>query len=341
MPTDPIIWYATGGVIIGGVIALIPALYITNRVAPYAYPNARIRAMRAGLVRTQHLAELASRPYNDIIYHLEQNHYPGLSQHTGADRSFANLDAALRSHLVEALEKVKRVSPQQTQPYLKELLSKYDIQVIENVVRSLATQTNITSDILHQTPIFSKEFITKEEHTLNDLRNELKGTRYEELLTKHLEEIQQEEFAAFEQALDLQYFEKLLSKASSPEARGYTKRLIDQHNVSLLNKGQEPVIPGGRVPREELAGLDGQRLVERLREAGYDVTHTDKQLMERDLQVNLKNYAKALLSKEPLSEASIIGFVALKIINVRNTAILLKMKYHDMSPQRIAEVLAQ
>ena len=266
--TDPIIWYVTGGVIVGGLVALIPALYVTNRVAPYAYPNARVRAMRAGLVRTHELAELASRPYNDIIYHLEQNYYPGLSEHTGADRSFANLDAALRSHLVETLEKVKRVSPQESRPFLKELLSKYDIQVIENVVRSLAAKTNVTSDILHRTRIFTTQFVSQREHTLDDLRNELKGTRYEDIINAHREEIENEEFTAFEQALDLQYFRRLLSKASSQQARGYTKRLIDQHNVSLINKGEEPIIPGGRIRADELAGLSGKQLVERLQEDG-------------------------------------------------------------------------
>ena len=336
-----IYWYIIGGVLVAGIIALIPVFYVLTRVAPYAYPNARVRAMRAGLVRTQELVELASRPYNDIIYHLEQNHYPNLSSHAGPERSYANVDAALRSHLVEVLEKVTRISPQTTKPYLQALTKKYDIQVVEAVVRALAAKTNVTTDILHQTKIFTREFCTREKITLADLQNELKGTRLENIITTYKQEIQQGEFQSFEQALDLLYFEQLLAKANSESARGYTKRLIDNHNVALINKEQQPIIPGGRIPPEELTDLTKQQLLERLQQAGYDVSEQAPARMERELQVNLKNYAKALLSKEPLSEASIIGFVALKTINVRNTAILLKMKYHDMTEQEIQEVLAQ
>ena len=337
-----IYWYVIGGVVIAGVIALIPALYVTNRVAPYAYPNARVRAMKAKLIRTEELINLAQRPYNDIIYYLEQNHYPNLSSHTGPDLSFASLDAALRNHLVETLEKIKRISPQDTKPYLQALLDKYDIQVVENVTRSLATDTNITTDILHQTKIFSKEFINKQEHTLNDLRNELKGTQLEKIISEHQTAINNHEFKAFEQALDLLYFKGLRSKANSQAAKNYTKRLIDSHNVALINKQEEAIIPGGKISCEELNNVQTtNELVQRLQEAGYEVQETQKQLIERAMQENLKKYAKTLLDKDPLSQASIIGFTALKIINVRNTAILLKMKYHDLPAQEIAEVLAR
>ena len=333
-------WYVIGGVLLAGVIALIPVSYVLTRIAPYAYPNARVRAMRGGLVRTQELIDLADRPYNDIIYYLEQNHYPGLSSHTGPDLSYANLDAALRSHLIQTLEKVIRISPQNTKPYLQALTRKYDIQVVEGVVRALAANTNITADILHQTKVFTKEFVAKEKHTLEDLREELRGTQLEAVISEHKKSIEEQEFEAFEEALDLLYFKQLLSKASSQEARGYTKRLIDNHNVALINKGREAIIPGGRVSLEELAGTREEQLVEVLKSKGYAVTSAQPTVMERELQVSLKNYAKALLNKDPLSEASIIGFVALKTINVRNTAILLKMKYHDMTAQEIAEVVA-
>lgn len=334
-------YYVIGGVLIAGVIALIPVGYVLTRVAPYAYPNARVRAMRAQLIRTHDLIALADRPYNDIIYHLEQNHYPNLSSHAKANLAFANLDAALRSHLVATLEKVTRISPQQTKPYLKALMKKYDIQVIQNVVRSLAAKTNIKTDILHETKVFTKEFVARENPTLTDLQEELKNTPLEKIISDHKQAIVQGELKAFEQALDLYYFKQLLTAANSPEAKNYTKRLIDNHNVALLHKQETPLIPGGRIPAEELESLDEKQRIERLKSAGYTITSEKPQLVERDLQASLKKYAQALLNKDPLSEASIIGFVALKTINVRSTAILLKMKYHDMTPQEITEVLAR
>lgn len=333
-------YYVIGGVLIAGIIALIPVLYVTNNVAPFAYPNARVRAMRAGLVRTEELLNLSSRPYNDIIYYLEQNHYPNLSNYTGADRSFASLDAALRTHLIQELEKILRVSPQQTKPFLKALLKKYDIQVVETVVRSLAANTNIKTDILHTTKVFTEEFSSRKQHTLQDLQNELKGTRVHEIISKHKQEIENNEFEQFEQDLDTYYFSQLLAASTSSYARGYTKRLIDSHNIALINKNRQAIIPGGKIPLSELNDLTEKQLLERIKAAGYNVTSSDKTILEREIQASLKKYAKDLLTKESLSEASIVGFVALKIINVRNTAILLKMKYHNLEAQEIREVVA-
>jgi vacuolar-type H+-ATPase subunit C/Vma6 len=298
--------------------------------------------MRGKLARAEKLTNLSERSYNDIILQLEE-YYPNLSKKYAADLSFANLDSALREHLVTQLEKVHRISPQETKSYLKALLAKYDIQVIETVARSLATTGSVTSDVLHRTKLFSKEFITKETHSLDDLRNELKGTKYESLITKYYTDLEQNKLKAFEQELDLLFFKKLLSAANNPSSRGYTKRLIDSHNIALINQGEEALIPGGRILQQSLSkDLTVKQLVELARAHNYTVTDTeDAQILERDMQINIKKYAKQLMKQEPLSPASIIGFVALQAVSVRNTVILLKMKYHDMSSQRITEVLAQ
>lgn len=329
-------------VLILGVVALIPVAIVVSRVYPYAYPNARIRAMRAKLARSQLLIDLAPRSYNDIIIQLE-NIYPNLSSQYAANLSFANLDSALREHLVTQLEKVKRISPQELQPFLTTILAKYDIQVIETIVRSIATKESVTSDVLHRTKLFSKDFITKKHHTLDDLRNELKHTQYEAIINKHYEELKKNNLKSFEEELDQLYFKKLLRAANTQESRGYVRKLIDAHNIALTNQKQETRIAGGKIPKDRLTNdLDAQQLAKIAQEYNYTISDdVDAQTLERDMHKNIKTYAKQLLKQEPLSQASIIGFVALQAISVRNTVILLKMKYHDMTVQRIQEVIAQ
>lgn len=332
-----IVW----GVLIAGVLALIPVAVIVSRVYPYSYPNARVRAMKAKMVSSEQLIELSSRSYNDIILQLEE-HYPNLTKHYAADLSFANLELALRNHLIAQLEKVKRISPREVSDFIKAMLAKYDIVVIETVARSLATSGTITSDVLHKTELFSKEFITQKEHSLEDLREELKETPYEEIINKHYQDIKDNKLKAFEQELDLLYFKKLLSKAQHPSSRGYVKRLIDAHNIAQANKDEEVMIPGGKIPQQKLQTAKTIKArCELAKEYGYPITtKNDSQILERDMQKAIKKYSQEQLKKEPLSPSSIIGYVGLLIVSVRNTIIVLKMKHHDMSTQRIREVIA-
>ncbi|MFT4250383.1 MAG: V-type ATPase subunit [Candidatus Woesearchaeota archaeon] len=328
------------GVLIAGILALIPVAIIVSKVYPYSYPNARVRAMKAKLPTNQELLELAPRSYNDIIIQLEK-HYPELSKYYAADLSFSKLETALREQLITQLEKIRRISPQETKKFIEAILAKYDILDIETVTRSLATTGSVTHDVLHQTRLFSKDFISRKEHSLQDLRNELKNTVYQEILAKHYEEIQEHQLESFEKELDLFYFKKLLSTANEPNSRGYVKRLIDTHNIALINKNEEATIPGGKIPLTELqTSMNVEQLTSLTNKHGYITTASTAEQLERDMQKNLWAYAQKLLKKEPLSPASTIGLVAIQSITTRNTIILLKMKHHGFNTEEIREVLA-
>ncbi len=315
------IWtYIIGGVIVAGVIALIPVGYVLAKIYPYSYPNARIRAMKAKLIQEEEFTNLLTRPYKDIIYYLEQKHYPFITAYTGATYDYASLESALRTHMVETIEKVRRISPQQTREFVDALLAKYDIQVIEAIIRGISAKTNKKNDILHQTKLFREEFVTREQYSLNDLQYELKNTPYEQFIKTYRSQLEKQQYAAFEEALDKYYFAKLLQKASSPYAKKYVQKLIDAHNVALYNKGKEPDIPGGKI-----GSYDKK---EDYVKAGYEVAENPQE-QEKLMYKEIKRYAIDLFRKEPLSEASIIGYIALKTINVRNTFILLKLTYHN------------
>lgn len=334
--------YAYGavvGALIAGVLILLPVFKTVVRVAPYAYPNARIRAMRAELVKHELMEELAARPYNDVVYALERK-YPEMGKVGGADLSYAAMDTAIRSETVSTMLKLKRISPPQTKRFISVYLSRYDVQVIESILRSQAAKINVKYDILHATEVFSKEFITRKTITLDDLANELKGTVYEPVIARHLDAAKRGEFQAVEEELDHLYFRRLLHAAKSMEARQYAKKLIDIHNVSLALKGLAPSIPQGKIASEELEGKSVSQIVDALKRHGYDVDAEAPEELERQLQIHLKKWAKALMAKDPLSEATIIGFLILKTVTSRNIAILLKLKQHGMPAERILGVLA-
>ena len=117
--------------------------------------------------------------------------------------------------------------------------------------------------------------------------------------------------------------------------------LIDSHNVGLILKHQEAIIPGGYLHIEELQkGMSVEELVKKLQEEGYKIDSKKKECVERDLYRRLLADGKAFMARNPLSEASLIGYIILKTNNTRNLNILLKMKYHNFSTEKIKEVLA-
>ena len=177
------------GFLIVATAVLIPVFKVLAPIFPYAYTNARLRAMRKELLSKEDFEELLRKPYNEVIYNLTKKNYPDLSKYLEADFSYASVESGLRSSLMKTLDKIRRISPQQSQKYLNAQLAKYDIQLIESLVRTSKAKQRIRRDIFYVTEVFSHVFITKESHNIDDLYNELKHTIYEPILAKYLEEL--------------------------------------------------------------------------------------------------------------------------------------------------------
>ncbi len=331
--------FLIAGIIIA-VVVLIPVFKIVSQIYPYAYTNARIRSMNTSLLSSEDYDNLVRRPYNDIVYSLERKKFTNLTKYLKGDFSYGSIDQALRSELVGKLGKIKKISPDHSKKFLSVLLSKYDIQIIESIVRSLNTNINDKEDVLHITEVFSDEFLSKKEHDLEGLQNELKGTMYEPVLERHLNELEKRKFDDFEYDLDLLFFKRLKYHASTTEAKKYVKQIIDIHNVSLALKGIEKKIPGGRIKPEGLVESDLNNVLKTLNKYNYKLKAESEAEVERELQLKLKKLGEHLMSKNPLSDSTIIGHIILQTVNTRNINILLKMKYNNFPEEEIRRVIA-
>lgn len=320
-------------------IVLIPVFLSVSKIYPYAYTNSRLRVMRSDLIRTNEFKELANRQYNDIIYQLEKKKFPSLIKYLGGDFNYGSVDKALRTDLINTLTKVKKITPEQSKKFVTIILSKYDIQLIQSITRSINANHSRKADMTHATEVFSEEFLNKPEFDLDTLYNELKGTIYQKTLDKYMKQIKNREFEEFEKELDLIFFKRLLYNASSQEAKRYVKILIDNHNISLVLKGLQPIIPGGRIPRAKITN-DIEHIKKIIKKIGIKSEAKTKEQLEKDLHLHLKITGEKMFNKNPLSEATIIGFIIIKTINQRNLNILLKLKHEKINSEKILEVLA-
>lgn len=330
------------GLLLLSIVVLIPVFKVVSKIYPYSYTNARVRQMRSKLLSKQDFDDLLRRDYNDILYTLENTNLPSLTKYLEADFAYSRVDTALRTHLVKDLSKLKRISPSESMPLMSAILSKYDIQVIEAIVRSQKTKLKNKKDILNITEVFSKDFIRQKKHDIEDLRNELKNTKYEKIFEKHYRKIQKGEYKEFEEELDKYYFNRLKKAASDQNTKTYVKRVIDNHNIALVNQGEKACIPGGYLKIQVLNNtktLDDLKNVINKKYSKF--TANTKQELERELYSQLETLGKKLMGKNPLGESTITGYIALKTANVRNLNILLKMKSEGFSSAEIKKVMTK
>ena len=256
METEFIVLLLIAGILGIGIVALVAVFKVVAKIYPYAYLNARIRGMHARLLKKEDFQVLLNKPYNEAIFTLDKKYFPHLSTFIGSDFSFSSLDSALRASLIKDLAKIYRMVPAKSKKFLSVILSKYDILVIQSIVRSSHVKflkSGSIKDILSVTEVFNKNFLDQGNFDLNSLYNELKGTAYHSVMEKHLEDLRKGRFLDFELELDLLYFNRLLHEAKSRPAKQFVKRIIDMHNVSLVLKSLDPMIPGGKISLIDLS----------------------------------------------------------------------------------------
>lgn len=336
-----IAYYIIGGVILAGIISLVPITYTLQSYYPYAYTNARLKAKQNQLISYHDLQRYAERSFEDIIYDLSQEHDLDLTKYLDPERSYGAIDTALRNHHIEAIRQLKRVSPERNQPFLKAYLQKFKIRVIKNLLRQRNVEIAETTKALPQALKFTLRFRDNPQPTIDEIKQELQHTPYAKIFNEHEDDVRRGSYDAFERDLNIHFLHTLKRHASTQTTKTYVQKKIDRLNLSSALKKNDVFANGGRLPTQDLQ--DASSLNDYLRvlhENGYDDIKADeKTALEQAFHAHIKSYAHTLQSKQPLSDNTIIAYLILKSHNVQNLNILLKLTYHETPPKRIKESL--
>lgn len=330
-------YYVLGGTIIAGILALIPIFYTLAPIYPWTYTNARVKSMHKKLIQKKDLEGYLLRPYEDIIYDLEERFIPKFSKYLSANFTYAAVDNALRQHFIETAEKLIRITPQEQNDFLKTYLKKFETRIIKNIVRSLSNKDSKRL-VLPKTQLFSKAFKNKDNPTLNDLERELQGTPYQKILEEHKQQILEKNYLEFERALNRLYLNRLKRAATTQHSRNYVKKNIDKLNIQTWIKKGEKYLEGGTIPKETYNTNKYEKIQQKYSERGYSLPKNPLDA-ENYLKQDIQRYAESLRVKDPHSEASTISYLIKKAHNVQQLNILLKLKYHNTPQQKIKEAL--
>ena len=329
-------YYLIGGVILVGFLALIPVAYTIKSYLTYAYINGRLRARQNQLVTPQNLQNYTERSFEDIVYDIDQNFSIELTQYLQPDISYGALDNALRTHHIDDINAIRRFAPDQYNEFFNAYLDRFIIRIIKNIVRrrrvNLAEQTRR----LPGPNRFSIAFRQNQDPSIQELQEELRGTRYGAIIDDYEDQITDNEYKSFENELNKAYLHHLHRTAPTDTAKDYVKTITDQINLSLALNDAENFAETGRIPTDELKEASNTRAYKDvLAENGYDIDGETKEELEHGFRQHLQDYATKLKTRQPLSDAIIISYLLRKNRNVQNLNILLKLSYHDTPPAQI------
>lgn len=187
-----------------------------NSVFKYAYPHAKIRALKGNLLSQEHLrALLHTESFEEVLHVLQMTSYgDSLSESPATEMSIPLLTRIIYQSLFDDYEKTIRSVARDIQPLFIFLYQKYELVNLKTILRGIighADSQDIAALLLptEQYTLFSKESLL-EYHEVHHLIEHLQGSFFQYPLNRALRRFEEEqEFFPLEMALDLYYYHTL------------------------------------------------------------------------------------------------------------------------------------
>ncbi len=212
-------------------------------VFKYAYPNAKVRAMKGRLLRTDtYHSLLSAKTLEDVFHVLQTTRYgEGLSESSSTEISVPVLTNVIYKSLFNDYEKTIRSVSKDIQAFFILLLQKYEVTNLKTILRGVCsgidpedvTQLLLPTD--HHT-LFSKETLLQF-RDVHDIITHLQETFFEYPLNLAVRRFDEEqEFFPLEMAIDLHYYHTLWDAMKKlPEDEYRIGRQILGMYVDILN----------------------------------------------------------------------------------------------------------
>ena len=212
-------------------------------VFKYAYPNAKVRAMKGLLLsEAQFRSLLNTETFEEVLHVLQATNYAeALANISSGDISIPDLTDILYKSLFHDYEKTVRSIDGNLRGFFILLYHKYELINLKTILRGIASrlETEAIMPLLLPTErytLFSKEKLLGF-HTIPDAISYLQGTFFQYPLNRALRRFEDEqEFFPLEMALDLHYYHTLWDTMEKlPESeRQIIKRILGM-SLDILN----------------------------------------------------------------------------------------------------------
>lgn len=178
----------------------------------YAYTNTRVRVMKTKLLTKADYEKLMKMDLNEIIRFLQESEYKKEIDELATEFSKLNLlEYSITRNLEKTFSKIHSFSIKSSYEQVKLFLEKYDIWNIKTIIRGKYTKApakEIKNNLIAVGTLKRErlEKIIDKTTTIDEVINELKDTKYFEVLEKNKNNI-----SKLEDELDKKYYSELIS----------------------------------------------------------------------------------------------------------------------------------
>ena len=354
-----------------GIAFLYPIIKKLKNIVPYVYPNARIRAKEAKLIKNdvfEEMVSMASLP--EIISLLENTDYSRYTQAVSLDRA-EDMETFVDRHMADLYREIAGIVPKKDLSLMKTLMAKWDARNLKLIIRNVhlfETGRGGKNDediikLIVRSPIEAIIKNLMDARTMDEIATGLEGSAFD--MAAYIPQYRQTgSLSLLENALYKIVYEVMLKELppNEPEVKRYFSTMVDVRNLKILLRTKrdgmsyrqiEPfLIEGGEVAGkiaksfDELGitdiinGIEGTVFYKPLTEALPDYSK-EKSLstFENVLDGLIARTGMDISTSYPFGMGPIIGFLAMKDMEANNLKRIMTAKYLDLPPDKIKPLM--
>jgi len=343
------------------IVIIVPILKpVILDIAPYAYPNARIRAMESKLISKTKLEELLEvSSVVDVVGHLEGTDYEAqLAKLKGSAEDASSVETALYESQKSAYHNIMTVAPDVVRGIFVARLKIYEVKLLKAVLRSLHAGVPVqqtlagTSDM--GTGIDIEAFYNLQ--STEEFISKIEDTEYGEVLSDAVATYSEKKnIQPIEMALDRFAYEKLwntirtVSEQNIKALKFFFGTEVDAINIRTLMRAKadgltpddikDYVLPMGYeldsdtlnaladVPDVQgmISVLEGKTCGEALSEALSEY-ESQKSIvpLEVALEAHVAKIGRKVSMSQPFGIGPFVGYLCSKDVEVRNLRAILR-----------------
>lgn len=361
-------------VILAGVVAVVfcLAVVIVNvklvlDIAPYAYPNAKIRAMQSMLLGKKKLEELAELDLLNISGNLEETEYTETYRAISEEVDISTIEATLNRNVMETHIKIAGFLPGDAKIFFERYLKRFEIEAIKAVLSGVYAglpPEEIENMLVGPYAEELKEIAMSS--NVPEVVSKLEGSDYGMILSQALPDFESSgSLLPLKNALDIKFYQELMEvliTRPSPDSAVIKKLLgaeIDTTNIMMVLRCarhgcdiSDYLIPHGHeISAARLAEIgssgDVERIVDDLVGTPYHrplneamekySEDKDKSLhvFEKALDTYYLSLGQSIATRQPFGLGPILGYIVSKASEIRNLTTIFTLKIEGFSPEEI------
>jgi V/A-type H+-transporting ATPase subunit C len=337
-----------GGATLAGIAVIAPVTKYALDIYPYLYTNTRCSS-RLGLLFNKKFYEelIAATSVKEVFAMLEDTYYSDIVEHS---KGFFTISDKLEDDLYQTNAWLLNIVSKNIAPIITAMNLKFEINSIKSVLNSVKEGKNIDPKELR---FIGDEQLKLKLESVSDyqsLVSAVEDTAYYLIL----QECNLDELHKINTLLDRVYIENLVNSIKTVKDSGasapfmeYVRVLIDLFNTrltarSLNSDSEEDLIEGGHLKKKDLEGINDLAQLKSVLSSSQYTDFLGKGTLfdiENTFYKYLLKQAWKISAKHTIKSGTVVRFILLKEIEIRNIYTIIKLKTEGFTAEEIEQVL--